>query len=341
MTRYTIEVRDKDGTKLGQFLNWKSLRFDKKLNSYGECSFDVPVTDDALRTLTALRRYQVFVYRDNVIVWAGEQAVRSSSLSAASDNLVTITCYDWLEQLNHRYTGANDRYSATDAGAIAWDLIDTTQGATNGDYGITQGTIETTTPRDRSYQNKNIMEAIIQLSEVEGGFDFEITHGKVFNVYERKGRDLSGAQVFDWASNIEEVRLLTEDFSRPANEAIVLGAGFGSSQLRRVRSDTSSQAVILLRQQRANEVDVSETGTLDAKGDALIAKWKKPILSLVFAQMPNTLPTIGTLELGDTVKVRIKEGIYDIENGMRIFGWNVSIDDRGKESIIWEVALHG
>ena len=88
---------------------------------------------------------------------------------------------------NNRYTDAVVEYASTDAGEIAWDLIDNSQNQTNGDLGITKGIIETTQNRDRTYYNQNIMEAIVNLSNVIGGFDFEFTHNKVFNVYAVKG----------------------------------------------------------------------------------------------------------------------------------------------------------
>lgn len=332
MASYQIKVRDKSGNILGEFQNWLSLTFSKKLNGVGECSFSVPTTDTKLLTLTSLRNYETLIYRDKTLVWAGEQAYRQSNLTQNGLRETSVHSYTFLEQLNQRFTAAIKTFSATDAGQIAWTLINDSQTLTDGDYGITQGSIPATVNRDRTYEYKNVMEAIIQLTEVLNGFDFEITDSKVFNVFARKGNDLSQSIVLEWGTNIESLGI-DEDFKTPTNEAIVLGSGFGSAQNTAVYTDTSYRSINKLRQQRVSYTDVIENVTLTDKGTAIVNQSRQPIISVSLKQLSNTYPSFQSFTLGDTIRLVVKEGIFAIDTAYRAYGHTVTVDRNNKESI--------
>lgn len=129
--RYRILVKDENGDVLGEFDKFRALKFNRRLNNYGTCSFDIMATDPKNATLIALRKYTVYIYRvettGDVLVWAGEQAMREGNLDNAGNNWCTIHCYDWLEQLNSRLTIYERTYVNMDQGEIAWNLIDESQ----------------------------------------------------------------------------------------------------------------------------------------------------------------------------------------------------------------------
>lgn len=226
MVKYRITVRDSDNTQLGEFGIFRNLKFGKRLNNYGQCSFEVPVSDSRTNSLVALRQYSVWIYREedgaSILVWSGEQATRKGTLDSKKNNWATIICFTWFEQLSNRFTGAIRNFSQIDQAEIAMTLIDETQAQTNGDLGITEGDIVPTFLRDRSYYNQNILDAIINLTNVIGGFDFEITDDKVFNADSIIGTDLTDNIVLEYGHNITSADI-TEDFSNPASRAIVLG----------------------------------------------------------------------------------------------------------------------
>lgn len=334
---YTVTVRDKDGTFLGEFENASGLRFSKRLNNYGSCEFQVPYNDPKLESLVSLRRYEVYIKRDDTVVWAGEQVSRDAELIANSPNFVTIRSFDFLEVLNSRFTASSVIYRDSDAGSIAWDLINTSQSQTNGDYGFTEGFINLTVNRDRKYYNQNILEAIINLSNVIGGFDFEITDDKVFNVYDHKGIT-KNAIVFEWGNNIERVKI-DENFTKIINRSIILGEGFETSQTRIERNDLTTQAIYSLREDILSETTVSEQETLEDKGDAVLRKYKQRLMKVNFSQLPTTQPQFGSWTLGDTVRIKINAGFYDIENFFRIYGWEINLSKDNKESISYTVGL--
>ena len=335
---YKVVITQKDGTEIGEIINFTSISFDKRLNNYGKCIIKLPLNEPELDSLISLRNYEVKILRNDTVVWAGEQVHLTGNISKKSIEPVTLTCFDYLELFNSRFTGAIDIYSGIDAGAIAWSLIDDSQSLTDGDFGITQGNIETTINRDRSYYNQNIMDAIIKLSNVVNGFDFEVTDEKVFNVYSKKGVDRSSEVVFQYGLNMNNISI-ESDFSKPANEGIALGEGFASEQLRETSVDTSLRAAHKLRQGVVSDPSISVSATLTDKADELIRRNKQSIINVKFEQVQNSVPLFGTLTLGDSVKIIINKGIFDINNVFRIYAFNVKLDSKGKETVKYLVSL--
>lgn len=329
---YKIQVKDGSGNYIGEFPNFRALQFGKRLNNYGSCSFEVPVSDPGAESLIALRIYSIEVWRDTVLIWAGEQANRQGTLDNKGNNWVAIYCYDWFEQLLSRFTDSEVIFTGVDAGEIAWELIDTSQGLSNGDLGITEGTIETTMDRDRTYYNYNIGQAIINLSNVINGFDFEINNSKIFNVYALQGIDRTDSIILEYGINVSDMRI-TEDFSKPVNKAIILGdSGDPMDPLRVERNDASLQTQYKLREGLSNEITVSETATLEESGDAMIRKYGTALLKISMGIVRKS-PTIADFALGDLITVKVKSGIYNINKIFRIFEWQVNYNTDNTETL--------
>lgn len=332
MDNYQIIVRDKNNNLLGEFTEWESLSFSEKLNGYGECVIKIPVTSRELAQLVSMRRYETLVYKNGSIIWSGEQSNRNAPIEKNSPNWVSVISYSFLEGLIHMYTPSYVRYDQIDEGAILKDLVDVFQAQTGADLGYTFGSYLTGTLRDREYNTYNIYDAFENMSNVINGPDFYITHDKQINIVKHKGVDRSKQVVLEWGTNIESITI-DENFSNPATQTILLGAGFGSEQMRSVVTDTSARSVYGLRQQRSSEIDVSIQSTLDAKAQALLNKYKSPLVTVDLKQTPTTNPKFGTILLGDTIRLKVNKGIYNINNNFRVYGYNIDVDKNQTESI--------
>lgn len=333
MSDYCVKIYDENDSAIGEIANWFTLSYSRKLNDYGQAVITFSGDDPLVIPLLAMRRYQVKIYRDNSLVWAGEQVSRRGQLAVNSENRITLTCNEYLEQLAFRFTNSYRRFDAVDAGDVAWTLIDESQNLTYGDYGITEGTIEVTKDRDRTYENKNVLQAIKQLSEVIDGFDFELTPEKVFNVYDQKGIDRTATTVFEYGTNIQSMNI-EESFANPINSAIVVG-----EDNRVERTNATSAGIYALRQTLINAMGVTDDATLNDKGDAIVGKYRSPLLSISFSQVENTRPFFGALSLGDIVKIRVSRSIYTINNNFRIYGTDVKIGRDNQEKISYTVGL--
>ena len=323
MINYKILVKDSDGTNLGEIATFRNLKFEKRLNNYGQCSFEIPANDEKASDLIALRVYTVEIYRDSVLLWAGEQAIRQGDLDDKGGNWVTIICFDWLEQLNSRYTVAEQNYTYQNGSDIAWDLIDATQDDTDGDLGITQGTLEATTWREKTYTNQSIMDALINLANLIDGFDFEINNSKVFNIKNFIGIDRSDSIVLEYGVNVKRARI-TEDFSKPATRAIVLGQSADvADSVRNEREDSGQMALYGLREFSQSLMEKSEPTAFNALGDSILRKYGSPLTKVNLAIVRGMSPTIEDIALGDVIRVKVKTGVYNIDRSFRIFEWQV------------------
>lgn len=326
---YRVVVPD-----LGELNNFRKLTFGKRLNNYGQAEFDVSILDDKAN-LIDLRKNTIEIYREqgtnSTRVWAGEQAVRRSNLNAKGNNWSEITCYTWFEQLFHRYTESFERYELEDAGDVIEGLISTTQAKTDGDFGITTGTIDTTYTADVIYQNDNIGDAILGLAD--GGLDFEITDAKVLNVSSILGTDKTDDVVIEYGHNVTNMTII-EDFSNPVNQAIVLGEVIDEDNLQRVeRTDATSRGTYKLRQTRMNQLEPAIQSIFEDKGDAAIRKFKVPLIKVDFDIIKNYTPSINEFGIGDGIRLIVKDGIYNIDEEYRVFEWQVTFDEKSNEKL--------
>lgn len=334
---YQILVRDKAGNLLGEINDWHNLSFSDRLNNYGICQFEIPARSPDLINSISLRRYEVLVLRDGQVVWSGEQAQRSVKLEANSPQMVTITAYTFVEQLLHMVTPEYVRFEQIDQGLILKALVDYYQSLPGGNFGFTFDTIVPTKSRDQEYSNYEILNAFINMSNRISGIDFWIDEDKVIHIVPLRGTDLSKQVILEYGTNFLNVQI-DEDFSTPANEAIVLGAGFGAEQKKGGFLDTAARDIYGLRQRVVSEIDVSEIETLNDKGEAFVSKYKTALRSIQGVQIPKTQPEFGSFHIGDSIGQKVKEGTYNIDAKFRVYGYEVKVGPGGEENVSYLTA---
>lgn len=361
--RYTVLVKDKNGNNLGVVDTFRQLRFGKRLNNYGQAEFDMPLNSPKASRLIDPRKNTIEIYRSKFTdiayllkedgdfllkedggkiildqsgvvaerVWAGEQAADDGVLSDNGNNWISVYSYTWFEQLFHRITEDFERYEDIDAGAAIEGLISTTQGKTDGDMGITSGTINTTFNIDIIYQNRNIGESIIEISD--GGLDFEITDGKELNVSSILGEDKTDSVVLEYGYNVRNVRI-NRDFKNPVNQALVLGEVINEDTLQRVeRTNTSLRSEYGLRQGKINQLEAAIETLFEDKGDSLIRKYGQPLIKVEFDLIGNFTPTINQFDVGDGIRLIVDDDFYNIDEEYRVFEWEMTVDSDNTETL--------
>ena len=350
-TNYRIRVKNKSGTALGEFSIWRNLSFGKTRNAYDQCSFDIPANSSEFEDLYSPRDYFVEILRNNVLVWSGEQAIRKTNLTATGNDWTTITCYDWLEQLTHRFTPAEVTYALSiegeateenitydkNASEIAWDLINNTQNddwpaqtttpSAYADLGITQGTLtsEGLFDIEKKFYNQSIYEAIKGMSEERFGFDFNIDLNRQFNTYYSQGISRTSS-VFILHGKDFNICTITENFANPVTRALVLGEEWdGSGLIREERtSEDSVSSVIGLRENVFNQNDISDSSTLQTLGDQALSTYQKPILNFTVDILPNSQGIdISKFSLGDTIRIGIVQENLIVDVAVRVNQWKV------------------
>lgn len=336
--RYQILIRDKEGNTIGEVNNWFNLRFTGRHNNFGNCTFELPATSPDLTRLVSSRRYETLILRNGQIVWSGEQARRDGVLEANSPQMITITSYTFEEQLNHMLTQDFIRFDPeVDQGEILKQLVDYAQSLPSGNLGFTFAPIIPTQPRIREYARYEILTAFINMSNVIGGPDFWIDSDKVIHIVENRGSDLSKQVILEFGTNLLRARI-SEDFSSPINEAIVLGSGFGAEQQVGGYLDTETRDTYGLRRKVVSEIDVTDIENLNGKGQLLVNKNKTALVTINTTQLPNSKPQFGSISIGDTIGIRIREGIFNINTPFRIYGYEVTIGQNGEENVAYTIA---
>lgn len=330
---YKIVVKDSSGNLIGEFDRFSDLSFSRVLNREGSCSFSIPLEDIKTgNSFIQLGLYRVYIYRGIDLVWGGYMESYDGTIRPESTTM-RILCKGFFNLLKSRYTDKLVTYTGIDAGAIAWDLIADSAAKTNGTLPITQGTIQSSVNRDRTYEFKQIYEAIIQLSEVKNGFDFEFTPGGLFNVhYPFKGADKSQSHIFQLGRNIDRIRYVNT-VENMCNEAIVIGSYVGDAMVYADRSNTDLQASYKLWQKVISYKDVEGQSYLDARGDDELLQFGLPRREYEVFQSHGSDPDWPLVEVGDYVTLDATSGFVQIADVVRVKEITVNVSAGGLESV--------
>lgn len=349
-SRYGIEVFDRVGNRVVDLSSWRSsLSLKQRRNRADQISvqFDFETVSKLAISLNTtvdalfdVNRNELRLYRDDTLISAGSLNYLGASFQPDKAT-ITIEALGWLELFGSRYTGLSTApstwyYSGVDAGQIAWGLINASQSQTNGNFGITQGTIQPSVTRDRTdYDYTNIRDAIIALSEVQNGFDFEFTPEKVFNVYYPKIGTRREDVTFTFPGNIRDLGF-TRDGAIMANKIHAIGSGNGSQRFQTSVEDTTAQEAYGLREQVFRYNDISRVTTLTEHGQEEL-RLRKTFLDVPTLTLSgNVSPEFGTYRIGDEVRIDITErteAFGTLNDWYRIEELGLSVDENDAETV--------
>ncbi len=256
------------------------------------------------------------VYRDGVKVFRGRIAVAADDVNATS-HTTQFTATDYRGMCAYRKIGATGRtFTAVDQGQIAWTLISDSQAMTSGNWGIVDGIGQVSgTIRDRTYDpGKPLLEAITELGDVEGGFDWEISPDlSLDRWYPQRG--VSNGVVLDYGGRVTGFsRLLSPgDF---ANFVIATG----SQETSPVTAAAAGLATDVRGRWEYSQAFTSiiEQSTLQGK-----VNWLRDQAGELRPEIRVTL-TVGRwgglsdIGLGDTVKMGLRSGRLNTETFQRV-----------------------
>ncbi|MFD7591725.1 hypothetical protein ACFV6D_01660 [Kitasatospora sp. NPDC059812] len=310
------------------------LNFSRVLNAPGEGSVKIPLTGPAVRGLPwqALKPWRVLVYvqAGEQILWGGPLVTYAVDLSAET---MTLNLQGLWTYYRHRFISEDRTFLARDQALIARDLIKDFGDGT-GDLVRSSGpkalTFDETylsgIVRDRSYWRyewKAVGQAVEELSQVRGGFDFRIDHfwqsGRIAN------RFVFGLSTGDSTDFVLEhgancaVPGVSSDGTAMTTEAIVTGAGDGADQLVSSWYDLLHETDASRRIPRLtsvqSRVDVTAPDTLTGYAQQMISEGSVPIVIPAVQLRPQTFPAVGDLQVGQLVTVRVRAGEWPGHDG--------------------------
>lgn len=218
-------------------------------------------------------------------------------------------------------------FEGVDQAFITKALLDHHQSKGGGDFGIDTSTIAATgVPRDRTeydgWRGVNIFEAVNQLADAEGGFDFDVWPAtRQFRLhYPRQGRRRSNV-TFNPANIVKFGR--HRDATRQASAALGFGDGQETLTLRRSLTDSSAVARYGLTETVVRRSTVSSAATLDAliRRDLESLRASPNLISLEVKTGVN-LPW-SNWWIGDDVRVVWPSPYRPVDDCRRIVGIDV------------------
>lgn len=260
----------------------------------------------------------------------------TGATATTQDQIVTITCTGYLNLLKDRYI--TKTYTATERTSIATDIINTTQGQTNGSVGITIGTqITTGLLSDRTYQLDNVKLKLQELAALsDSPFDFNFSPLKDFRTYSKIGARRTDINLI-YGGPLGNVAGFTLDRSaiNLFNKIYGIGSGFGTDQLTSTQIDLPSQLNYYIREQVDQFNSVLLQPTLDTNTTTAVALAKDilelPVVTITGKELPATF-----LSVGDRIPLKVLNHPFlsNINGLYRIEQMDVTIDENDFESAI-------
>ena len=320
---YEVIIKDPATSDIWELIP-KSYSFTEKLNQEPEATFTFSFEElkkiasrnqtTVLNMFTSALR-EIYINRNGAKIFYGVVTDFNVSPGNEGDKTLTIKAMGFFGLFRKRLVGKGleERYDTTDAGEIAWDLINNSQldDAPYSEWGITEGSITASKNRDRSYIFDNIYDSIRRLSNdnLADGFDFDIDNTKAFNVYSpTKGQDRPNL-VFDerTMASWKYAKKLILDM---ANSVYVLGEGFNEDiQYENRTASTALRTPFGTLEEKIEARDVTETATLQDKGDKRLAEASEPIIELDSVSHYDEEKGIQYTDynLGDTGRVNLPD----------------------------------
>lgn len=273
--------------------------------------------------------------RNGVPLFWGRVGGSTDTLSA---DVITsaFTAIDYRGMLARRllWSGVTRSWRGVDQADIAWQMIADTQGLPGGNLGITRGSAAATgTVRDRDYDaGKNLGEALDQLGETQGGYEWEIDALRRFNLYyPTRGRN-PGAVLAYGRDIVEMQRSLTQ--SSFANAVRFNGSATTAADELTV---TTWDPELGRWDAQASDPNLVLQDTVDQRAAYELASSStlSPAFNVTLAEGAWDPTLIG---VGDTVQLIVQAGRLNVNTFRRVIQIDIALSDDGAEKVVLSVA---
>ena len=326
IAEYRVIIKDPVTAKIWEVIP-KSYNFTEKLNeeptgnftfSFEELKRLATIYDTTVLNIFTAALREIYIERNGTKIFYGVISEFEVTPGGVGEKNVAIKAMGFFGLFRKRLVGkgTETRYTAQDAGDIAWDLIDDSQNADSpySSYGITQGATPATKNRDRGYLFDNVYDEIVRLSNnnLKDGFDFDIDNTKAFNVYYPTKGQARPTVVFDerTMSNWKYGKYL---FSEMANVIYVVGEGFNDALNYEVRTAAVGYRTPFgTLEEKLDARNTTDDTTLQDKGDRRLLDGQDPVVKLDSVSHYDNLIAFTDYNLGDTVIVNLPD--LDIAN---------------------------
>lgn len=338
---FTFVAYDNTDTRIGEVRGLSNRRYSILLNRPGSASAMVTpdTVSDVFRTLTpGVSRLQIFDDGESV-----ETSFVLGSLEVSGGPTGIEYNAEWpgrMSLLDDALVLAGTSYSAQAQSTIVADFITTYQARAGALADILNGNAPTTDPtKSVTYEeDTSLLEAIINLSERDDGFDFAVTpRGGLQCFYPTKGTDLSADVRLAYGREIKEFSYRIDTTPGNIVSDVTVYGGEGSSA---TATDADSQAVYGRREAAIQYSDViTQTAPLQEYADKIIADRAFPrIIPTITIDEEFSTRIRRSITVGDTINLDLGNFTGDRFRGdYRIVAKHVDIDDNDTAVVSFEL----
>jgi hypothetical protein len=329
---YELELSDLNGSVIIASLPFDDLRYGFTLDGLPWAEFSIDMwRPEATTTNLAEGQREVRIRRDGVLVWGGYLWTTEVSTDTL---MVRCQCEGWFSMFYHRLLDQDKIFEDVEQFDIAWQVLNYTQGLTDGNLGVTRGpeanSGQVKTKKYRYWERQNVGEAINELSEMHDGFDYDIAPNKVFHMYYPRRGVLLGTN-FELDVNASNVYVL-RDAKELATEVHGIGGGEEKATCIAVVVDTGARATYKLRQTAEDFGEIKHFNTMVKRTTRFLnnhkAPTRQPQIGVVL-----TPPDLLNFGLGDRGTVIASAGFLQINAVHRIIAIEVFLDQTGVEVV--------
>jgi hypothetical protein len=329
--QYSLIIADLAGNKLDEVPH-NNLQFGYVLNSPGTCTWVVPIRNPkCTKALLDPGKRIVYLKRNGLIIWGG---YLWSVQSEENVEELRFFAEGFMSRLFKRFVSTTQNFEDHDQIEIAWDLIEYTQGKTNGDLGITRGLAAPSgnlrTVKWLGTERRYIGELISEMVDLDDGFDWEIDQFRQFHTFSPTRGIQRTDVVFELGKNCTSF-YVDIDASQMFNSFTGIGAGDGSDVCIADASDATSQAAYGLLESVESFSELRKFSMLQKKVDSELRLFKdqrwQPQLGVRL--LDDT--TFGSFELGDRCRVVADYGYMTVDQYFRIIAIELQMTNEGRE----------
>lgn len=335
---WTLALCDERGNELVELRDAWARRYSAARNRAAEYRLRVDVEDDAARAVTTVLPNglpRLKAWRGGVLRFYGWWA--PSRISATpEEGSYALEFRDPFARYWERLMEAQT-FTATDAGLIASTLVSDREATDAGvgvvRYGLEIGTVEPTVNRDRTYERGKVYgEAIQQLTEVDGGFDFTVTPRDdlgadvlgVLDIHASQGDDRTGLVFFEHGpGTLDNVASVEVQLGYPLNYVEARGeegAYGGAGDV-----ESAERFGYFTKSLAASDGTVVQA-TLD--GMAAAAVRPEPVSVVSFSPDVDSAPQPwADYWIGDTVTFCADRGALQVDAAPRVNGVEIALED--------------
>jgi hypothetical protein len=270
-------------------------------------------------------------YRNGVPIFRGRVTGSGDSIDENAYSLA-VTCTDYRGLLDRRITRGHT-YTNMAQEAIVWDLINDAQTVNGGNLNLVKGQWPATGVIRDTVEVKpgdSLWDTIVKLSEMDNGFELDITPGNVVNLYWPQKGGLDKGVVLDYGGNVAKAQGQTshDTYANSVQQS-------GEQSLAPIVADAGD---ITTRPEGRWDIaftdsDLTTSPTLTAAANGHLAQYSQLRTAWTLTLKPGRWRGPEHVWIGDIVTYSIKRGRRFDVNQARVYEIDLDIDESGAETV--------